>query len=929
MKSIKCILFAVIFSLISTASLWSISAIPTPVEITQPDGTKLTIRINGDERFGYRTTLDGYLLLQDDQGFLCYARQVNDKIIPGLKASDIENRSEAENNQINGINKVSLIDSYKSKANLSLRNTKEIDHRTNQFPATGSPRSLVVLVEFQDIRFNSGTANSNFTAMLNQQGYNLNGATGSAKDYFSDTSNGLFTPQFDVYGPVLLPNNVVYYGADYGDWVDYNAQQMIIDACLALEGSVDFSLYDEDGDGEIDNVFVFYAGYGQATGGSDDTIWPHKSSVYGDYYVDGLELGPYACANELTIQNRMVGIGTFVHEFCHVIGLPDLYDTNYSGAPHPESYSVLASGPYNNNSNTPPTMSAYERYSMGWLEPEELTVASSIALDNIFENKAYIIKTDSENEFFMLENRQRTSWDTYLPEHGMLIWHIDYDRMSWRRNTVNNDVNHQRVEIEKAGNSSSNRVFPGSGNVRNFTDDTAPNMRTWSGTSLNKPVTGIREEGGKIYFKFKGGILLNEKVNAKEAQNITYQSFSAQWDIKSNASGYILDVYKKDGENIIYVNGYEYLVLSDNSTTSQNVYGLDAEQQYFYTVKAIIDGAETIPSDEIEVTTAQLPFHLNSPLALEASGRTENSFIANWEPMDDATSYEIDVYERSSSIQTSSMDFSDGISDRENTNNWSLNPEFHSYEETGFYGTSAPSALVQGNDTYIKTSRHMGAEIKSLSFWYNSTNGKVNSETYIEIYGTQGHDLGPIYDKYVLVTGGTVNPVNTNGGNVFNLDLNGGYKRLRISFHCGNESIAIDDIAIAYDEGVVINPIPAYTDLNVGNVTSFTVNGLDPNTEYGYTITGVQNDLSSQISNEIIVITNISAGIQDQNKNNEPLFTIIDNTVYVLVENAKVEIYNMQGQMLVNTVSQGTGIQLYPGVFVLRIDGSTYKILIK
>ena len=270
------------------------------------------------------------------------------------------------------------------------------------FPTLGGNRFLVILVEFADKSFSIDDPQAEMEAMFNAPGYNTLGGTGSVRDYYSDCSDGKFKPVFDVVGPVRMQQNVAYYG---GGSDDSRAGLMVIEACRAVDSEIDFSLYDHDGNGEVDSVYFIYAGKGEADGGSA----------------------------------KLHGMGTPCHEFAHVLGLPDLYCTNsYVECLHPSDFSLMARGNYLNDGRTPPALSAYERYELGWLSPRALTHPATVTLHHLSAvNEACRISTERTNEYFLLENRQRTGWDTYLPAHGMLVWHIDYSPDIWDRNRVN------------------------------------------------------------------------------------------------------------------------------------------------------------------------------------------------------------------------------------------------------------------------------------------------------------------------------------------------------------------------------------------------------------------------------------------------------------------------------------------------------------
>ena len=199
----------------------------------------------------------------------------------------------------------------------------------------GNHKTLVILAEFQDVRYSISSPKESFSDMLNTPGYSENGATGSAADYFKDNSGGKFSPEFVVVGPVLLPKEMGFYGENKTATYEPNARQMIIDACqiAAEQGLVNFKEFDSDNDGIVDNVYVFYAGYDEAAAGApEEAVWAHEGTLKGmaGNVIDGVELNTYACSSELKNSSgkEMVGIGTICHEFGHVLGLPDFYDTD-------------------------------------------------------------------------------------------------------------------------------------------------------------------------------------------------------------------------------------------------------------------------------------------------------------------------------------------------------------------------------------------------------------------------------------------------------------------------------------------------------------------------------------------------------------------------------------------------------------------------
>ena len=503
----------------------AVNAYPGTIRVKLPDGTILRMRVHGDEYFNYRTTEDGYLIAQHRDGFYYYSDWSREEGIrlTGVRAHNPGERTAAEQAVLLMRSKAvpAMVQARaQSLRQEAFRVMRISGVQARGFPMTGSPKSLVLLADYRDIH--CVYDQSMFEDMLNSPGYSENGATGSARDYYSDNSGGRFTPRFVVYGPVQLPRTMAYYGGGDG-----REAEMIVDACRAAENAgLDFRQFDEDGDGVIDNVFVFYAGYNKAEGGPEESIWPHRSYVGGNHTFSGVKLFGYACSSELKghAGQRMASIGTLCHEFAHVLGLPDLYDTdggtdgNGYGV---YQYSLMGSGNYNNESRTPPYLNVVERSLVGWLEPGMLSEKGDYSLEAVGKNKGYYYTTDSEGEIFVLENRQPEKWDAPLPGHGLLIYHVDRsqnvvgeltarDRWDLRYNSVNNVASHPCMRICQADGSGgvdgngSGIFFPGTTGKTEFTADGVPSARSWSGMDLRKDIKGIRETGSVVHFTYEG-----------------------------------------------------------------------------------------------------------------------------------------------------------------------------------------------------------------------------------------------------------------------------------------------------------------------------------------------------------------------------------------------------------------------------------------
>lgn len=409
--------------ILSFTTAWAIPAKPGLWRtITLADSTQIEAQLMGDEYLHYWKASDGRTFVE--QGEFCVPRSEQ-----ALKQEAVTRRAAKAAN----------------RRGAAMRNKVVMGERTNY---TGIKRGIVILAEFTNQKFKTGEVNERYQKILNQEDYNEGNFKGSVADYFKAQSGGIFELDFDVLGPYTLPHVSSYYGQNDNSGNDMRVEEMITEACKMADEEVDFADYDWDGDGSVDQVFVLYAGKGEADGGSSSTIWPqmfYLSATNQEITLDGVTIDTYACSNELDTNSRIEGIGAFCHEFSHCMGFPDLYDTDNSGWAGMGHFDLMASGNYNGGTFIPAGYSAYEKWMCGWLEPTVLDQYNdSIAnISPMSENgEAYVIYNDAHaDEYYMIENRQLTKWDAGLPARGMMISHIDFDKDIWALNIVNTRVN--------------------------------------------------------------------------------------------------------------------------------------------------------------------------------------------------------------------------------------------------------------------------------------------------------------------------------------------------------------------------------------------------------------------------------------------------------------------------------------------------------
>ena len=372
-------------------------------------------------------------------------------------------------------------------------------------------RVPVILTNYADIRFE----NTDYSAYKSQ-----------LEQYFADNSYGKYTPVFDFIGPVTIAGNRSDYGANDSDGDDQAAAVMVADACNAAEDLADFTLYDQDGDGRLDAVIIIYAGEGEhADNKLLDAVWEFTDDLETTYeldylvQLDGKTVAACCGVPELRIKGKRDGIGTLVHEFAHILGLPNLCTTNGGVQKTLGDWDVMDHGSYNNHSHTPAAMSAYERFFLGWVEPILLDEAMNVRLGdlNTTGDCAIITASGQSNmnglspdprEFYILENRQQAGWDAHIPGHGLMLTKIDFVKNKWESDEVNNVEKRPCVDLIEAdgkrpqykADNLTNGYF---GKQGDLFPTGATEYTMFSGKMY---FSNVREEGGVIYLDFLGGV---------------------------------------------------------------------------------------------------------------------------------------------------------------------------------------------------------------------------------------------------------------------------------------------------------------------------------------------------------------------------------------------------------------------------------------
>ena len=468
----------ILVGLICAFNSWADKGYPFPVEVRQADGSTLTIVLHGDEDFHYYTTLDDILLVQRDGSYYIGAVDVNGTLTATpLLAHNAGERSAEEIRQASQQDKEAFFATGETHRSILKAKREPIDSTGMRlFPHKGTPRAVVILAEFSDSANHFTIENPkrsfheyfNSTEPLEDHGRGENRNFVSVRQYFKLASFGQYTPEFDVYGPVTLPSTLATYGADTnGEGKGERMDLLFQDACMLMNDSLDFSKYDSNNDDYVDLVIIIYAGYSQSmSGNSSDCIWPKSGTISGGTY-DGKRVQRYAVSAELNgfpgcwssaPWERINGIGTLCHEFCHTMGLPDFYPTGtaWKGDNQGMEYwSLMDSGNYISNGYTPCSLNAWEREAMEWMEIAPLDAGGEMEIKPIDEGGTAYRVTNPANaqEYFVLENIQATGLNTYQKGHGLVVTHVEYDPSAFSirsGNTVNNVTGHPRMTVVPA-----------------------------------------------------------------------------------------------------------------------------------------------------------------------------------------------------------------------------------------------------------------------------------------------------------------------------------------------------------------------------------------------------------------------------------------------------------------------------------------------
>ena len=504
MKYILIILTILFFSV---RSLFAVPAVPWAIEKVQPDGTKISVFLKGDEKVNWMESADGYTLMYDSMRYVVYA-QTN--MQGNLMPSNIRFGSGAKPN----VNIAKGLRYSKAQTNTLMQIERMTENATIQRATTGNVKVLCVLAAFSNRTFSK--KNTEFDALMNQVGYSVDGAKGSVKDYYIENSYGLMNLQVTIVGPVTVSQSASYYGTA-SDPTQKRWRTFANEVVNLADPLVDYSQFATNG--QVESFHIIFAGYGDESIGNGQQIWAHEWTLGSTVTKDGVKLTNYSCSPELrgSSGSNITYIGVIAHELGHIFGSPDYYDIDYSGYTGSGNWDLMASGSWNDGGRQPATINPYQKIQFGWMTSQTLLAGTLVRnmLPSVNNSVVYRITANTNGEHYLLENKQLAGFDASLPGHGLLIWHIAATNVS---STPNDNHPQQMYPVcsssttaiptntaSSYGNiDSAGCPFPGTSGKVEFTGTSIPRAFTWTSlASLGNLVTSIIENADQtISFAF-------------------------------------------------------------------------------------------------------------------------------------------------------------------------------------------------------------------------------------------------------------------------------------------------------------------------------------------------------------------------------------------------------------------------------------------
>ena len=638
-KKITLWLFACFLFLLGH-DVFAVPAVPWPVEKTQPDGSKITVYIRGDEKVHWMESLDGYTLMYDTEKYIVYAEQdAGRNMVPS-------NRKFTETSTPPGRVMKGL--TYSTE---QIRVMQQIWEVTGNIPpqragaTTGSRKALCVLMGFKDKPFTKDK--NEFQTLFNQVGLYPadNSSKGSVRDFFRENSYGQLDLTVTLAGPYTTDNNLSYYAPE-SRWQTFAREA----AQKAYNAGINFNEFAVNG--VLETFHILFAGYGDENINNGQQIWSHKWG-FPTVNLGGVSLSVYSCSPELrgSSGSNTTFIGVICHELTHVFGSPDYYDTDYAGSggnyAGSGNWDLMANGSWNDSGRQPAHINMFQKILYNWVTPVELTSPLDVTgmppsaqpATSFTETLvpyppgppvAYSIQANSNGEMYVLENRQKIGFDSSTPGTGLLIWHVHPGALTGNANNAGHPQQMYPVvasstipiptgTVASYGSvNSAGAPFPGSSGKQTFSAKTTPAMFTWTGLqTVAKPLTEITEAANRtVSFKFMDG---PADPVANLQSSVSAGNVTLSWNAPATGE---VQGYK------IYRDGLLQYTINNKATTHYTQISV-TNGTYVYGVSAFYEATESdLATKSVTVTTGSDAYRL--PVVNLQGKSTFNGVYLSW-----------------------------------------------------------------------------------------------------------------------------------------------------------------------------------------------------------------------------------------------------------------------------------------------------------
>lgn len=486
-------------------------AFPGKVKVNDYKGTSMMIQLMGDENNKFARSEDGYLLFPMNDTWY-YMTKRDDRIVPTeYKLGEILSLRK------DTIEKFVRTENY---SGLEINSGKNRTYRKKTIPARGTHHALVILMQYADLQMRK--SHDEFERLFNVVGYKEDGAYGSVRDYFAYASYNQLDMVCDVYGPFTASKFMSYYGGNLINGNDNDPLSLIIEAIEALPANIDFSIYDSDDDGYIDNVHVIFAGYGEEAGASSSAIWSHEYPHTLPLSKNGYKFNGYSCTPELrgNIGSGISRIGVICHEITHSFGVMDYYDVNYETLGSFDGtgqWDLMASGSWNNEGISPANINPYAKiYDLGWITPQVIKNTDTYTIRPFnYTGEVAMINTQSIDDYYLAECRIKDSFDSFVPGEGLLIYHVHPQINITKKSNSINSTHPQGlypvcasytgcpIITKKYGDiNSAGCPFPGTSGQHCFSENSEPKAFAWNQQKVRFEISDIYLNNEGVVFSY-------------------------------------------------------------------------------------------------------------------------------------------------------------------------------------------------------------------------------------------------------------------------------------------------------------------------------------------------------------------------------------------------------------------------------------------